>query len=521
MILPIATIFASSVGVAFFANFLVRRMKYNPQEITDKIEKVKQMGAKRRQIILEEALKASREQLYLLDKNRNEALEILLQQQATAEVEQNQKEDKLNGLAEQLEVLESEVTLASANTQAISAKINTVLDENTSVKTNLTHKLGQHLGVELNTVKEQMTEEFLSTEKLGISRWVLENSESLKHESNNFAKNVLHSVYHRYSPSFVWPKSSFSVECSKADIIDRYFREDSNLVRLLLQGAESQIELQEEANQPAVIKISGGAGTDKEAIRLTIEEMIHKNWFSEDRVRPVLLKHKRAIDKQVLSLGEEAIRILKIPSVHPEIAKLIGSLNFRTSHRQNQYFHSLEVARLAGMIADEVGVDASLAKRSGILHDIGKVLDYKIEGSHAVISADYAKKFDEKDDLIDTVLAHHDDKVVETPWAYILKAADAMSGARPGARVDMDDGYQKRIDSISDVVKSFNSSGVTGSAIMHAGREIHVFVDSRKVKPQSLEPLASDICRKLEQDVQFPGQIKVTLVRRLEVSEVA
>jgi ribonuclease Y len=173
------------------------------------------------------------------------------------------------------------------------------------------------------------------------------------------------------------------------------------------------------------------------------------------------------------------------------------------------------------MLADEVGVDSMLAKRSGLLHDIGKVLDWKIEGSHAVISGDYATRFGEAENVVDTVLAHHDDKVVETPHAFILKAADAMSGARPGARVDMEEGYQMRLANINEVVTSFSGRGVMGNVIMHAGREIHVFVDNRRVRQDNMEVLAQDICKKLVSDVQFPGQIRVTIVRRVEVSEVA
>ena len=149
------------------------------------------------------------------------------------------------------------------------------------------------------------------------------------------------------------------------------------------------------------------------------------------------------------------------------------------------------------------------------------MLDYKIEGSHAVISADYATRFGENEVVVDTVLAHHDDKIVETPFAYILKAADAMSGARPGARVDMEEGYNRRIDGISGVVNSFQELGVTGSAIMHAGREVHVYVDNNKVKNSQIPDLAKNIAEKLEAEVEYPGQIRVTVIRRTEITEVA
>ena len=208
--------------------------------------------------------------------------------------------------------------------------------------------------------------------------------------------------------------------------------------------------------------------------------------------------------------------------MHPEILKLIGSLNYRTSHRQNQYYHSIEVARLAGMIADEIGVNNIHAKRAGIfLHDIGKALDYKIEGSHAVISGDYAIRYGEKEDVVDTVLAHHDDKIVETHLLYILKAADALSGSTSWSKRDMEEGYHRRIDGISGVVNSFQEQGVTGSAIMHAGREVHVFVDNNKVKQTDINGLAEGIAKNLKKKLNFPGQIRVTVIRRTEITEVA
>ena len=173
------------------------------------------------------------------------------------------------------------------------------------------------------------------------------------------------------------------------------------------------------------------------------------------------------------------------------------------------------------MLAQELGVDKVLAKRAGLLHDIGKVLDYKIEGSHAVISGDYAAKFNEHEDVVDTVLSHHDDKIVETPHAFILKAADAMSGARPGARVDMEEGYNKRLDGISAVVQSFQEAGITDTAIMHAGREVHVYVDNNTTPYNRLDSLAREIAQKLENEVEYPGQIRVTVIRRMEVTAVA
>ena len=174
---------------------------------------------------------------------------------------------------------------------------------------------------------------------------------------------------------------------------------------------------------------------------------------------------------------------------------------------------------LAGLVAEELGVDPTAAKRCGLLHDIGKVLDYRIEGSHAVISGDYADRFGESRYICDTLMSHHNDLVLETPLAHVLKTADTLSGARPGARVNLEEGYQDRLRDIDDVVRGF--PGITKSAIMNGGREIHIEVHHKRVREDEIETMTAAIARKLETDVAFPGQIKVMITRRFESSTVA
>ena len=198
---------------------------------------------------------------------------------------------------------------------------------------------------------------------------------------------------------------------------------------------------------------------------------------------------------------------------------MVGHLNWRTSYRQNQYLHTFEVAKLAGMLAEEIGEDPEAAKRCGLLHDIGKSIDYRIDGGHAVISGDYADRFGEDQVICDTVMSHHNELIIETPMAFVLKTADTWSGARPGARVNLEEGYQIRLSGINESVREFKGTGKI--EIMHGGREVHVEVDHRRVKEADLDKLAKDIARKIEENVAFPGQIKVLLNRRYESTAVA
>lgn len=523
LIPTLLVVVTSAIVGALFARKMVLRTQSAVQGLGESAEQIIRNAKQRRDAILEEALKTAREELAADADRQEEERAVVRGFNDEFERELNQRQSKLDKKWNDFQNQESQLT----NRLQKSHETPPQMIEHASAMADIEQKLIENLVIKTSAQRQEIVsstrEEVLNAEKLGISKWMLENQERLKSEAQKSARDVLQNIYNRYSPRFIWPKTSFSVEAPSKDLVTRHFSEESPIMKLLLEGTDTSLDVaaDPQSAEPPTLKISGGAGVDKEVIRLTLEEMFGRNQFHPDRVRQILQKHKQNIDRQILRMGQDALNILGLDSMHPEILKLIGSLNFRTSHRQNQYFHSLEVARLAGMLADEVGVDPKLAKRSGILHDIGKVLDYKIEGSHAVISGDYATRFGEAEIVVDTVLSHHDDKVVETPHAYILKAADAMSGARPGARVDMEEGFQKRIEGIAEVINSFQGQGVTGSAIMHAGREIHVFVDNRRIKEKDIDPLAQNICRKLESDVQFPGQIKVTVVRRIEISEVA
>ncbi|NBO37814.1 DUF3552 domain-containing protein [bacterium] len=523
LILTTAVVLLSAVLGAWLARHLVLRTQSAVEGLGESAEQIIRNAKQRRDAILDEALKTAREDLEADAQRLEEERSIVRSFNEDFERELNQRQSKIDRKWNEVQNQESQLSARLQQSHLKPPELDQIDQQKAELDKSLIESLIVKTSVNRKDLEDLTRDEVVNAEKLGISKWMLENQERLKAEAQRGARDVLLNIYNRYSPRFIWPKTNFNVEAPSKDVVERHFAEESPLVHLLLEGTDTALDavIDSQSSEPPTIKISGGGGVDKEVIRLTLEEVFGRNQFNPERVKQILQKHRQNLDRQVLRMGQDALKVLGLENMHPEILKLIGSLNYRTSHRQNQYYHSLEVARLAGMLADEVGVDPKLAKRAGILHDIGKVLDYKIEGSHAVISGDYATRFGEAENVVDTVLSHHDDKVVETPHAYILKAADAMSGARPGARVDMEEGFQKRIEGIAEVIKSFQAQGVTGSAIMHAGREVHVFVDNRRIKEKDIDPLAQNICRKLETDVQFPGQIKVTVVRRIEISEVA
>lgn len=518
------TIVGVSSGI-FLAKAFARRTlgSIGDLPVKENMEAILKSAEVQRKMILEEALIATKEQYYADSVQLDNEREIVSSHQEIYEQELNEKQSEVDKFSNELDKREEELNNKKSSIEKSSVTIKDIENQCGDISKNYQSYLEQKIGKSKSEFYNEMSKELIAAEKLGITKWLMENGENLKSEAQKLARDSLNSVYLRYQPTFIWPKSSFIVPVNSKEILAKYFHEESPIINSLITGTESSISvLTFNEEMPSVLKIAGGSGVDKEIIRLTLEEMLNKDIYHEDKIKNIFEKHRRFVDKYILRIGEDAIKGLGLPAdVHPEILKLIGSLNYRTSHRQNQYFHSIEVARLAGMIAEEIGVNSLHTRRAGILHDIGKALDYKIEGSHAVISGDYAIRYGEKEDIVDTILAHHDDKIVETPYAYILKAADALSGARPGARVDMEEGYHRRIDGISGVVNSFQEQGVTGSAIMHAGREVHVFVDNNRVKQKDINGLAEGIAKKLEEQVEFPGQIRVTVIRRTEITEVA
>ena len=217
--------------------------------------------------------------------------------------------------------------------------------------------------------------------------------------------------------------------------------------------------------------------------------------------------------------GEQATFDVGVHGIHPELIKLVGKLKYRTSYAQNVLQHSIEVAFLCGIMASELGLNVKQAKRAGLLHDIGKAVDHEVEGPHALIGADLAKRFGESNKVIHALAAHHEDVPPESILAVLVQAADTLSGARPGARREMLETYVKRLEEIERISNSFN--GISKSYAIQAGREVRIIVESEKVSDDDSVMLVKDICRKIENELSYPGQIKVTVIRETRAVDYA
>lgn len=270
---------------------------------------------------------------------------------------------------------------------------------------------------------------------------------------------------------------------------------------------------------PEAITLSSFNPIRREIARLSLEKLISDGRIHPARIEETVEKMKRELDITIKKEGERAVFEANVHGVHPEIIKLLGRLKYRTSYGQNVLNHSIEVAQLSGVIAAEMGEDVALAKKAGLLHDIGKSVDFEMEGSHIQIGVDIAKKYKESPGVIHAIEAHHGDVETKTNIAAIVQAADAISAARPGARRENLENYIKRLENLEEIAQSFD--GVKNTYAIQAGREIRIIVNPDRISDDQLELLSHDICQKIENELEYPGQIKVSLIRESRFTGIA
>ena len=270
---------------------------------------------------------------------------------------------------------------------------------------------------------------------------------------------------------------------------------------------------------PGVVVVSGFDGVRREIARRAMEKLIQDGRIHPARIEELVQKCQKEVQDVIRQTGKQACVDLDIAGLKPQIVECLGRLKYRTSYSQNQWMHSVEVGFLCGVMAAELGLNVKQARRAGLLHDIGKAVDHEIEGSHAVIGADLAKRYGESPKIIHAIKAHHEDEKPDSILAVLVQASDALSGARPGARHEMLESYIKRLEDLEKICASYQ--GVEKSYAMQAGREVRVIVENSKVSDEEVSILSKEIAKKIENELTYPGQIKVTVIRETRAVEFA
>ncbi len=356
-------------------------------------------------------------------------------------------------------------------------------------------------------------EEELSHEK---ALRITQMESRLKEEADLKARNIISLAIQRCAADQVAETTVSVVPLPNDEMKGRIIGREGRNIRALetLTGVDLIID-----DTPEAITLSSHDPVRREVARIALERLINDGRIHPARIEEMVDKAQREVDAKIKQDGERVVLETAVGSVHPELVRLLGRMRYRTSYGQNVLIHSTEVAYLSGMIASEIGADATLARRAGLLHDIGKSMTHEIEGSHVAIGVDLAKKYKESPDVIHAIEAHHNDVEPRTVIACIVQAADAISAARPGARRENLENYVKRLEKLEEIATSFN--GVERCFAVQAGREVRVMLKPDIIDDDGMVIIAREIVKKIENELDYPGQIKVHVVRETRAIEYA
>ncbi len=345
---------------------------------------------------------------------------------------------------------------------------------------------------------------------------IAEYDARFREEAGERAKNILTQAIQRCAADHVSEIAISVVPLPSEEMKGRIIGREGRNIRAIEQliGVELIID-----DTPEVITVSGFDPIRREIARIALERLISDGRIHPARIEEMVEKARKEVDGAIKQAGEKAVFETGVHGLNPELIRLLGRLKFRTSYGQNVLRHSIEVSLLSGMIADELGVDSTMAKRAGLLHDIGKALTQEAEGSHIQLGVEVAKKYRENKDIIHAIEAHHGDVEPKTPLAFIIQAADAISAARPGARREDMENYIKRLQKLEELANEFE--GVDKTFAIQAGREIRVMVKPELINDDKMQILAREIAKKIEAEMEYPGQIKVNLIRESRIVDYA
>jgi ribonuclease Y len=513
----ILTVVALSAGFAFLFD-LMRRQRSRQQA---------QINEETAQRVLTEARAEA-------DTIRKEAeikgKEILLQARSEAEKESRERrrelqqlerragtrEENLEKRAAQLEQREVDATKREQTLRQQERVLAQREEESGRAINEVRQQLERVAGLTREEAKRSLIEQMADEARHEAAKRIRLIEEEARMEADRKGKKIITIAIERLAGEFVAERTVSVVHLPSDDMKGRIIGREGRNIRAI--EAATGVDLIVDDTPEAVI-VSCHNPIRREIARIALERLISDGRIHPGRVEEVVRKAEQEVEESVREAGQKAIFEVGIHGVHPEIVKLLGMLKYRYSYAQNVLMHSIESAFICGAMAAELGLNVKQARRAALLHDIGKALTHEVEGSHAIIGADVARRYGESAKIVNAIAAHHEEVKAETILAPLVDAADALSGARPGARREMLESYVKRLEDLERISNSFR--GVEKSFAVQAGREIRIIVEPRAVNDDQVSNLAQEVARKIESEMTYPGQIKVTVIRETRASEFA
>ena len=465
---------------------------------------IKTAEAKRKETIVE-----AKDEAFKLKSEADKEIKDRRAEITRQERRMDQKEEALDKRSAAMERKEEDL---KRRTETVEAR----LDELEQLKMRQTEKLETIAAMSQEDARavllKQVDDELTHEKAMKISAY----QANMKDECDNIARELVGQAIARCAADATSEATVSVVPLPSDEMKGRIIGREGRNIRALETATGCDLIIDD---TPEAITLSSFDQTRREVARMALERLIADGRIHPARIEDTVDKCRRELEIQMKREGDKAVMDLGIHSLHPDLVKLIGRLKYRTSYGQNVLSHSLEVAWLAGLMAGELGVNVQLARRAGLLHDIGKALDHEIEGSHVQIGVDICKKYRENPQVIHAIEAHHGDVEPKTTLAFIIMAADAISAARPGARRENMESYIKRLETLEALCNGFE--GVESSYAVQAGREVRILVQPDKVSDDQVILLARNVAKKIENELDYPGQIKVSVIRESRATEYA
>ena len=504
------------VGVTFGFFLRKRFVEGHRQNIKDQAKQLIETAIVEAEQLKKEAQLQSKEDAYQVKQAAEEELKV---DRRELKDERQQLKKSRDHLKKEWETCDRKRTDLQTIEAKLSKRENEIDDRHKEVDNLIgkqRYELSRISGISEDEAKKLLMASLESQARMDAAKRLAKIENEMKMEADRKAKNIIALAISRYAGDYVAEKTVSMVPLPSDEMKGRIIGREGRNIRAIEAATGIDIIIDD---TPEAVILSGFNPVRREVARLALLQLIQDGRIHPGRIEEVVEKVTKDLEIEMREAGEQATFDVGAHGVHVELIKILGRLKYRTSYGQNVLQHSLEVAFLCGIMAAELGLDVTLAKRAGLLHDIGKAVDHEVEGSHAIIGRDLAKKYGEQEEVSYSIGAHHEDVPFQSVLDVLVQSADALSGARPGARKEMLQSYVKRLEDLEAIAESFD--GVDKSYAIQAGRELRIMANSESVRDSDAVLLSQDIAKAIEEKLTYPGQIRVTVIRETRAVEYA